>query len=99
MLLLVAAATLLSATGDPFCTDRASCNNHGNCINAQQCDCDPGWVGPHCGSAECKTTCYHGGKCNAAGTACEGCEGAWSGVQCDVWNSSYPAPSLASAGC
>jgi hypothetical protein len=82
----------------PFCLNRTGCSGHGDCHmdpHNTTCHCDSGWLGPHCSTATCGLKCKHGGTPNVGCTACEGCQGAWYGVACDVWNSSYPTQQLA----
>lgn len=81
----------------PFCTDRASCSDHGNCdmeVHSIACVCDDGFEGDRCETKKCPLVCKHGGTPNAACSACVGCLGAWSGPNCTSWNSSVPLESL-----
>ena len=40
----------------PFCVNRSTCSNHGNCkqtVHNINCDCDTGYAGPRCKTATC----------------------------------------------
>jgi hypothetical protein len=82
----------------PFCSTRADCSNHGECVQSKTsitCQCDAGYEGDKCGSAICPIHCMHGGVPDTKCTKCVSCLGGWYGDNCTLWNASFP-PSLRS---
>ena len=83
----------------PFCTNRTSCANHGNC-DSDACVCDPGWSGVRCATASCILDCTHGGTPNTATrncTHCVGCAFGWGGQNCSAWDPSTNMTDLVAA--
>jgi hypothetical protein len=88
------------SVAEPFCSNRTGCSNHGDCDcqnSICHCACDPNFSGDRCEVTTCNVTCFHGGVCNQARTACD-CPagGGWTGADCSTWNaSSLPSGALA----
>ncbi|KAM9216303.1 LOW QUALITY PROTEIN: von Willebrand factor D and EGF domain-containing protein [Dugong dugon] len=44
------------------------CENGGECLTPDVCQCKPGWYGPTCSTALCDPVCLNGGSCNKPNT-------------------------------
>jgi hypothetical protein len=94
MCLVAQAANATLALPAAACTDRNSCNGHGNCVNMDNCVCDPGWGGDTCADpvptppptpavfCHNRTDCAGHGNCRN-GAACT-CDAGWNGDTCAV---------------
>jgi hypothetical protein len=78
---VLASALAREARAGKFsCTNRASCSDHGDCVNGA-CVCDKGWSGATCATACCtnRASCSDHGDC--VNGACV-CYKGWSGATC-----------------
>ena len=74
MLVIIAFLSSVALSSSSPCTTRASCSNHGNCLN-QRCVCDAqsGWYGKDCSVQAPKKGLCTDTRCAGAAKGC--CEG------------------------
>ncbi|KAL1787423.1 von Willebrand factor D and EGF domain-containing protein, partial [Sigmodon hispidus] len=56
------------------------CENGGECVAPDVCQCKPGWYGPTCSTALCEPICLNGGSCYKPNTCL--CPDGFFGAQC-----------------